>query len=314
MSSPPTSSATVPYPELDPFGPATTAGDWAFVYSAYSALPSAELRCGAIGEISKAEGAQAVLTSVAQRPGDGPEQLTARTILAANHIFTGWEIRTSQRAEHVSAEQFRQLHDYLRRAERLLIDVVARQPDNVQAWHLRLTTARGLGLGQSETRRRYDHAARHEPHFLAAQQSLLQQLCPKWTGSLQRLHAFALECAQAAPPGSLNGVLVVQAHLEHWATLSGKDAAEYLRSPKVRDEVTAAASHSLLHPAFRPVYPWVNAHGWFALYQSLVGNLPAAAVHFRAVGPFSPSQPWSDFFDDPQKRFQLHRAAALAKG
>jgi hypothetical protein len=308
------SSACAPYPELHSFAPATAARDWAHVYSAYSGLTSNDLRSAAMYEIADIDQAKAMLTPVAQGPGDGPEQLTARTLLAANHIHTGWEIRTGYRASHVSKSQFQQFHAYLRRAERLLIDVVARQPDNVPAWNLRLKTARGLGLGQSEARRRYDHAARYEPHDLAAQQSLLQQLCPKWSGSFEQVHRFASTCAETAPAGSMNAVLIVQAHMEHWSDLPDKERAAYLGSPAVRDQVAAAAHQSVLHPAFRRCYGWVDAHGWFALYHSQVGDLAAAAAHFRAVGEFDLSAPWSSFFGDSEQRFQQHRAAALAKG
>ncbi|NEE53474.1 hypothetical protein G3M55_53870, partial [Streptomyces sp. SID8455] len=83
----------------------------------------------------------------------------ARTLLAARYINVGWDIRSSYRAEHVSREQFQEFHAWLRRAERLLIGVCADEPAYALAWMYRLTTARGLELGASEVRRRYDRLA-----------------------------------------------------------------------------------------------------------------------------------------------------------
>jgi hypothetical protein len=70
----------------------------------------------------------------------------------------------------------------------------------------------------------------------------------------------------------------------------------------------------VLHPSYRPAYNWVEAHASFALYQSLVGNFRAAAVHFRAMGPHTTTGHWGYLFAEPKKVFQQHRAEALAKG
>lgn len=79
---------------------------------------------------------------------------TAAALLALHLIHTGWEIRSGAWAQHVSRDQFARFHDYLRRAKAALIDATARQPQDPALWAARLTTARGLQLGQAETRRR----------------------------------------------------------------------------------------------------------------------------------------------------------------
>jgi hypothetical protein len=177
-----------------------------------------------------------------------------------------------------------------------------------------MMTARGLQLGQSEARRRYDQAARFAPHHLAPQTQLLQHLCPKWGGTFDQVHTFARDCAFSAPPGSVNGQLVAAGHLEHWATLSGTEAQAYLASSAVQAEVAAAASHSVLNPAFLPVFGWVVAHGYFALFHSVAGNRAAAAVHFQAIRSFDASLPWTYFYGEAEARYTTHRAAALPKG
>jgi hypothetical protein len=147
----------------------------------------------------------------------------ARTLYAARLIELGWQARTGYRARYVNAQQFASFHDYLRQAERVLIDVVAYEPTNVAAWVLRLKTARGLELGQAEARRRYDQGARHNPHNLDGQVQLLQQLCPKWSGSFEQAREFAWASASAAPQGAPNAALIAEAHLEQWLEIVDKD-------------------------------------------------------------------------------------------
>lgn len=245
-------------------------------------------------------------------PVDAPIQ-DPRVLRAARLIHIGWDVRTAARAKYVSQEQFTVLHDYLVRAERILIDITAREPDNISAWEQRLTTARGLSLGQAEARRRYTCLAKYDPHNYSAQSCLLQQLCPKWGGSFEEAHTFARERMLAAPEGALSGVLVAQAHAEHWLELPADEREIYLRQPEIRDEVIAAASRSVLHPDCRPGQEKTSGHGAFAMILSLIGDHAAAAPHFRNLAEPPTGMPWC-YLDDHMAAFQRHRAAALARG
>ncbi|MFS8478174.1 MAG: hypothetical protein FWJ93_04240 [Micromonosporaceae bacterium] len=305
----PTFDRLAPYPELAAVRDAAVVGDWAGVAAAYGKLESWDLRTAAVSVVGETADAERFLVPAAE-PEDA---VLARTALAARYIEVGWEVRTSARASEVSREQFAVFHEHLRRAERLLIDVTARDPGNLAAWTQRLVTVRGLELGQSEARRRWRQIARHDPHHFVGQVQLLQQLCPKWGGKLEQMHEFARDCAAAAPPGALSPVLVVQAHLEHWVTLDGREGLAYLRSAAVRDSVDQAAARSVLNPAFRRPYGWVMAHSYFALYHSIVGDHRSAAVHFRAIAPFEVVQPWLYYYADGEQMFRRHRAAALGK-
>ncbi|MGC4857375.1 hypothetical protein ACLQ24_29425 [Micromonospora sp. DT4] len=142
--------------------------------------------------------------------------------------------------------------------------------DEAAAWTERIIIARGLQLGQNEARRRYDRLAQQHPHHATAQAALLQQLCPKWSGDGDRAFAFARECAQAAPVGAPNAVLVVEAHLERWLDFdTDRERTAYVRSTPVAEEIMQAAQRSMLHPDFvdRPGWVWVRSS--FALMFSL---------------------------------------------
>jgi hypothetical protein len=294
-------------PEYRVLQHAAQGGDWRTIAAFFHHAGYAPLHDSGAWIVVETAGIERLLSAVLAAQ---PEDLLPRVLMGGRLIKMGWEIRTSKRAQHVSREQFQALHDHLRKAEGLLMDVTARQPDNVLAWYFRLTTARGLELGHAEARRRYDQIARRDPHRLGPQAQLQQQLCPKWGGSWAKMHGFTRECMQAAPPGSANAWLVVDGHIEHG--LEDGDLGAYLRQPEVHAEVYEAANRSVLHPSWRPGTPgWVAAHSTFAMAFSILGDMPAAATQFRALGDFACESPW-EYLGDPAIEFRRYRAAALA--
>ncbi|MEU9760881.1 hypothetical protein [Streptomyces sp. NPDC047985] len=246
---------------------------------------------------------------VAERPSSA----LARTLLAIRYIGVGWGIRGAYRAKHVSRKRFEEFHEWLRRAERLLIDVCAEHPTYALAWATRLTTARGLELGQGEARRRYERLAEHHPHHISGQMQLLQHLCPKWGGSWGEAEAFARACLDSAPPGSHAGRLVAQFHLERWLGDTNYGHSDYLRPTAVRDDILAAAARSVGHPDYRPGFHWVGDHNDFAGALCLGGHHREAAPFFRTLGDKATELPW-EYTGDKGIQFLKHRKTALAKG
>ena len=303
---PPDFDAGAAYPEVNPLRAALAAGDWPAVRDIFAGLdPAARTLLVRFG--GDQEGVGPFLHRVhAAEPTDP----LAGALLGGHLIAAGWRIRSSYRAKHVSRDQFAQFHDHLRRAEQVLIDVTARHPDDAAAWTHRITNSRGLELGQSESRRRYDQLSRHHPHHLAAQGSLLQQLCPKWSGSWQEAHAFAQECTLAAPPGAPNAVLVAEAHLEQAFDGVRRKAVDHLRQPQVTREINEAAQRSVWHPDFRNGPGWVWVRTTFAVAFSLIGDHASAAAQYTQLGGVA-DEVW--YFRDPAKAIQKFRAEAYEK-
>ncbi|MHC2999315.1 hypothetical protein [Microbacterium sp. HJ5] len=229
-----------------------------------------------------------------------PPSACARTALARRYITIGWQIRSGARAEDVSAEQFDAFRSWLVKAEQLLIDACALDESYVPAWGVRVLTARALEVGPAEARRRYERVRRLSPHDYPAQSHMLQYLLPKWSGSQEEAHSFAVACAAEAPPGSHSGALVPIVHIEKWLELDGDDAgAAYLAQQAVVDEMTDAASRSVLHPDYRSGPLGVQTHSTFAMAYWLGGRRDLAAVHFAALGGRATEFPWYYTFDDP---------------
>lgn len=182
-------------------------------------------------------------------------------------------------------------HDWLREAEIVLLDGVARNPADPALWVARLTSARGLALDLAEVDRRYAMLAAIDPHHLPGQNAYLQRLCPKWGGDWDLLHGWCRAAMLAAPPGAVQAGLVVDGHLEHW--LGDGRSRIYLSRKPVRIEIYEAARRSIWHPGFRKVPGWVGLASSFAMAFSLLDDRPAAARVFDLLGDLSAKWPWT---------------------
>ncbi|MFG2815394.1 hypothetical protein [Streptomyces sp. NPDC048410] len=299
------------FPEVTWLRQAAAAGDLEALRGYFHGLPPGTDQAFAVGVVGEVEGVEHALRA---RVEAVPDDVLCLTLLGSRETEIGWAARTAARAEHVSREQFAAFHGHLRTAEQYLIRATALDPAADAAWAARLNTARGLQLGQNEARRRYRQLAKHHPHHFTGQARLLQQLCPKWSGTWEDAHGFARECMLTAPEGALNGGLVAEVHLEHWLELdAGQQRAEYLRQPHVHTELVESAGRSVAHPHFTRVPGWVVVEGTYAALFSLMGDTARAAHHFRALGNLASEYPWS-YLGKPAEEYAKHRDAALARG
>jgi hypothetical protein len=299
--------AAAAHPEVAALRRALLERDWSAVRAIYDPM-GWDGRQLLVYDAADQAGVEDFLQQVIER---APDDVVAKTMYAVRLVVMGWDVRTAARAKDVSREQFEVFFDHLRRAEAVLIWVCAKDPGNAAAWCERITTARALQLGQSEARRRYDRIVEQVPHYLPAQTALLQQLCPKWSGDMAAMHAFALQCAQDAPAGAHNGALVVDGHLEHWLEVEGDT---YWKDPSVRAEIRAAGERSVLHPDFRRTPGWVSALNMFAAGYSLIEEWSLAKRCFLELGPYANKWAWMYFKGGPQEAFARNRNWAMERG
>ncbi|GIJ49244.1 hypothetical protein Val02_61300 [Virgisporangium aliadipatigenens] len=297
------------HPELQPLETAAAMGNWAGVEEFFAGLtdPSDRLHAGWL--VGRVDGVERLLAPAAM--AETGDTTLARTLYGIRLVVMGWNIRTAARAEHVSREQFAAFREHCIRAEQMLIDATAVQPDNTTAWIERIVTARALQVGQSEARRRYDRVAQHAPHVLPAQQQLLQKLLPKWSGSFEAAEAFVRERVAAAPPGSPVPALLLDYHVERWLDLDDNEVAPYLA--RIHDDLRTAEAMTL-DPAWRPGFDRYKVHHNLAFLFSLAGLDFQAAKQFRAIGRNFTESPWNYLNGEAVDNFTKRRATALAKG
>ncbi|MCC9307115.1 hypothetical protein LN042_08375 [Kitasatospora sp. RB6PN24] len=234
----------------------------------------------------------------------------ARTVCGARHVAWAWEARSGARASQVTREQFDLFHERLRAAEEHLYAAVESDPDSAAPWCFLTTASRGLEHGHDVTRRRFEAGVRRAPTHVALHSAMLQQVCAKWGGSHEEMHGFARESFAKAPPGSGMGVLIAEAHIEHWLDLPKADDAAYIRSPEVVEELRRAAAASVLHPDYSPTespYPALNA---FALAFWLAGDRASARQLFERIGDHPTRFPWA-YYGNPGQVFANARQECM---
>ncbi|WMX48309.1 hypothetical protein RGF97_30825 [Streptomyces roseicoloratus] len=171
-------------------------------------------------------------------------------------------------------------------------------------------SGRGLEVGPVVARRRFEAAVRRDPYHLGAHQQRLQQVCEKWNGSHEEMHAFAREAAFGAPVGTPLGQLVALAHIEHWLALDGDPGVAYMRRPDVVASLHQAADHAYRHPEFAPRTGRLQVFNSFAMAFSMAGERAAARECFEASGGLVTEFPWSYLDGDPVAAYRKHRSAA----
>jgi hypothetical protein len=228
-----------------------------------------------------------------------PRDPLALLVSGARHVEWAWEARTRQRAQNVSREQFEVFHARLRAAEDLLYEVAEAVPEWVAPWYFLQISGRGLQVGPQVAARRFEASVRRCPAHLAAHRQHLQQICRKWGGSHEEMHAFAREAMLAVPPGGTLGELVAVAHLEHWldlqddsADMEGGRGTEYLRGADVIVSLYEAAERSVHHPDYPRRRDWTRGFNTFAMAFALAGEREAAADLFRVLDGSVTEFPW----------------------
>jgi hypothetical protein len=300
------------YPDIGVLRAALARRDWPACRQVLDAA-APDSRSGLIRAGADGDDLEDFLRDIVRRdPADG----AATALLGTHLIDVGWRIRTTARARNVSAEQFQAFHEWLGKAEEVLIEGAARNPRDPAIWSARLTSARGLSLGIAEARRRYQRLAAIDPHHLPGQRQLVQQLCPKWGGTWDELHTFARDAMFAVPPGTVHAVLVAEAHVEHMLSACPdvrdyQARSAYLQTPAVRDELFEAARRSIGDPGFRRTYGWLEAASTFAFLFFEMEDRAAAAWPLRMLGTLATKYPWGHIYKDAADAVRRARTWAL---
>ncbi|MFI9001940.1 hypothetical protein [Streptomyces sp. NPDC053541] len=294
-------------PEVTRAREAAEAGDWTAVRAVMEARPESADRTELLMAVADTAGVERWIGRVVEAEPDAP---LPKLVAGLRQVSWGWEARSALRARHVSREQFEVFHERLRTAETLLYEVAEREPSWVSPWYGLQMSGRGLEVGQVTARRRFEAAVRRDPHHPGVHRQQLQQVCAKWGGSHEEMHAFAREAAFGAPAGTPLGQLVALAHVEHWLDLeSGPDAA-YMGGPRVAEELHRAADHSYRHPDFAPRTGRLEILNTFAMAFSLAGERDAARECFEATGGRVTEFPWQYLDNDPVAAYRTQRSAA----
>jgi hypothetical protein len=305
-------AAVRPVPELDPAAgdpvlarlrAAAQARDWPGMRSELTAVSDPGEHDWLVEEATRTPGMEEWLPEVVAAE---PDDVLPRLVLGARLIEWAWQARTRASARHVTREQFEVFHARLRDAQRELYEVAERRPEWSAPWYFLQPCGRGLEVGQETSRLRFEATVRRAPGHLAAHRQQLQQVCAKWSGSHELMHAFARESMLGAAPGSPLGELVAIGHLEQWL----RDEGGTLKRPETVASLHEAADRSIRHPDYRRTRDWARTFNVFAMAFSLAGERAAAKPLFDAIGDRVTRFPWMYHGGGVTKAFAQHRDAA----
>ncbi|MFD0380778.1 hypothetical protein [Streptomyces sp. NPDC127112] len=288
---------------------AAEAADWAGVRNGLTAHPEAADRSWLLWVVGDTAGVERWIHDAVEAE---PDPALPLLVAGARYISWGWEARTGARAADVSREQFEVFHERLRQAEEWLYRAAELEPSWVSPWHFLQVSGRGLQVGPAVARRRFEAVVRRAPFHLRAHQQQLQQVCKKWGGSHEEMHAFARGAMLAAPQGSPLGQLVALAHIEHWLSLDDGPDGEYMRRPETAASLLEAAERSVLHPDAEPGSGLVQVCNSFALAFSLAGAKEPARRCFELTRDTVTEFPWNYVDADPVAAYSRHRSSVGA--
>lgn len=295
-------------PDVTRVREAAAGADWATVRGVLEARPESEDRTELLWAVGDTAGVERWIAGVIEAE---PDSALPLLVSGVRHISWGWEARTGARAKDVSREQFDVFHARLRTAERQLYEAAEREPQWTSPWYGLQITGRGLQVGQVTARRRFEATVRRDPHHMGAHQQQLQQVCEKWSGSHEEMHAFARASAFGAPGGTPLGQLVAIAHIEEWLSLDAGPDAAYMRRPEVAASLRQAADHSYRHPDFVRRGAWLQVFNTFAMAFSLAGDRAAARECFQAAEGRVTEFPWYYINgSDPAAAYRKQRSSA----
>jgi hypothetical protein len=244
------------------------------------------------------------LTVMAARAPDDP---LPRLLLGARAVNRAWAARGSGRASTVSREGFDQFHALLAEAEEHLYAAARLDRRSAAPWHFLLVSGRGLEVGPAVSLRRFEAVLARDPAHFGAHRQRLQQLCKKWGGSHEEMHAFARDAMLGSSDPRI-GILVAEAHIENWQSLGGGTAGKaYMREPAVCQSLAEAADRSIGHPGYAPARDPYLGHNMFAFAFTVSGQLPAGRRAFAGTRGVVTKAPWEYVKGPSVERFTQWR-------
>lgn len=213
-------------------------------------------------------------------------------------MILAWQLRGSARAKNTTAEQFGGFHRVLPRAAEVAEQATQAVPDDPTPWFSLVTIGRGLSYNHAKFGRIWQGVVDRAPLHRAAHASALQYWCAKWSGSHERMFAFAEEAIEKSPSLS---VLMVQAAYEFddkkaWRQSNVQDGLEVLLT------WLAGEGANSLHVR--------DDLGWAVLALVQSGRAAEALPLFQKLGTYAGGAPWH-YWEEPVLVFDQFRAKVV---
>jgi hypothetical protein len=185
-------------------------------------------------------------------------------VKATYYIQYAWEARGHGNADQVTADGWRLFKERLDIAQKALEHAWSLDQQDAQIPILMISVVLGEQTGRPEMEKWFDRAMKADPENYQACRAKLHFLLPEWYGSRDDMLEFGRECVASTNWGGNVPLILVDAHLEYYNTLSAEESRGYWLLPDVWPDIQSSyEKYAQLNPDethFR--YPYA----WYALY------------------------------------------------
>ncbi len=277
-------------PALDAAKAAAAAGDWrpaAELFEAVGANWELRYYCTTVlADVAAADDGWLRAWRTAR-----PQDAAAATIAVESLVRLAWKLRSSARAEKVSAEQWEGFFRVLRTVPAACQEAAALAPEDPTPWIAMLPAAKGLQWSHEDYRRLWEEVRQRAPFHVKAHLSAMTYWQPRWSGSLELMSEFVEDSIARAPRGTLLTVMRMQFLNDEVRPADKEGRAAFWQSEQVRLAVDAALTD------LAGADPWhlriTDMRSWLAYMLALSRRYPEAVEQFRLIGTAIGCYPWA---------------------
>jgi hypothetical protein len=237
-----------------------------------------------------------------------PQDAAAVTVQARSLVDLAWQIRSSNRAQDVSRDQWDGFFRMLNEVPALCREASALAPEDPTPWIVMLPTAMGLQWPNEDFTALWTEVVRRAPYHVKAHLAALSYWRPRWSGSVEHAVHFVETAIASAPRGSLLTLL----RLDLLNSELRPDDQQQRPAFWTGDQVRWAVDEALADlAAADPGQLRVGAlRSWLARILTLEGRHAEAFEQFRQLGSFIAFEPWS-FSKDGTSLYLTTRTTAV---
>ncbi|MEU7869370.1 DUF4034 domain-containing protein [Dactylosporangium sp. NPDC049140] len=293
-----------PAPDFDVVDPLVATGNWPHLAGFLATIAmTSERRFAVLSRLGNAAAGNDGW--LRQWLAADPRSVNALTVYAESLVSAAWDIRTSDRAQNVSREQWtgffrvlRDVPDVCRRA----IDI---DPADPAPWIALQTGALGLQWSNDEYRALWSEISARAPHSFTATHRAWNYWRPRWFGSLELMENFLETAIAAAPVGSLLTMTRIQMLEEEFRPDGDEARQAFYAGERVNRALSAGIHDAAAGDPGHVKLPYLRH--WLAYGLSRAGRNRESMNQFFAIGGYCGADPWS-WYSDPADKFTSTRA------
>jgi hypothetical protein len=296
-----------PSPDPDTVATLVAAQDWQGMSTFLAGLPeTSDRRFAALGGLGNAAANDD--TWLRRWLAAEPTSVNALSIYAESLVSLAWQIRTSDRAENVTREQWNGFFRVLKGIPDVCGRAIEIDPADPAPWIALMNGALGLQWSNDEYRALWTQVSARAPHSFTATHRAWNYWRPRWFGSLELMEQFVEDAIAAAPLGSNLTMCRIQMLHDEFRPDGDAERNAFHRSDRMNRALDAGIADAAASDPTHIKLPYLRH--WLAYELWMADRDPEAVQQFRAIDGYCDAEPWTRFAN-PIKKFTEVRADSI---